>query len=212
MSIKENIIALELPSNVHLVVAAKGRSPEQVREAINAGAKIIGENYVQESLDLMDALGTDSERVDWHFIGHLQSNKVRKVVSTHDLIQTVDSLKLGKKIDACCEREGKTMPVFIEVNSAGEPEKHGVMPEDAEALASELLLLDNLSLQGIMTMGPREGFLPAFKKTRELFLALKTHDPQVTYLSMGMSRSYSEAIVHGANMVRIGSRIFDNQM
>jgi uncharacterized pyridoxal phosphate-containing UPF0001 family protein len=120
-------ILAELPSGVDLVAAAKTRSPAEILEAVEAGVKIIGENYVQEGVNAFQAVG---HRARWHFIGHLQTNKVRKAVEVFDLIETVDSVGLAREIDKRSAAIGKSMPVLIEVNSGREPQKFGVLPED----------------------------------------------------------------------------------
>ena len=133
MTVKENARRLirELPKNVKLVAAAKTREPGEIAEAIEGGVTIIGENYVQEAEKARAAVGA---KATWHFIGHLQKNKVKKAVELFDLIQTVDSVETAREIDRRCAASGKTMPVFIEINSGREPQKSGVMPEEAEGI------------------------------------------------------------------------------
>jgi pyridoxal phosphate enzyme (YggS family) len=212
--IKERVTELlaELPSHVVLVAAAKSRTPEEVLEAVEAGVSVIGENYVQEALAARAVVG---QRAKWHFIGHLQTNKVKKAVEIFDLIETVDSAKLAQEIDKRSREQGKVMPVLIEVNSGREPQKFGVLPEEAEALIQELSRLPNLKVEGLMTMGPEAGdpedSRPYFRLTRGVFERLKNlglPNVSMTWLSMGMSHSYQVAIEEGANMVRIGTKIF----
>jgi pyridoxal phosphate enzyme (YggS family) len=202
----------ELPPGVELVAAAKARSPEEVFEAAAAGVKIIGENYVQEAREAFAVVG---RRVKWHFIGHLQTNKVKTAVEIFDLIETVDSVKLAREIDKRVRALGKTMPVFIEVNSGREPQKFGVLPEEVEGLVRETSGLEHIRVEGLMTMGPEAGDAeesrPYFRVTREIFEKLKALElPGVTmnWLSMGMSHSYRVAVEEGANLVRIGTKIF----
>jgi len=212
--IQENVkkILSELPDGVHLVGAAKTRSPEEIQEAVEAGLRIIGENYVQEAERAYQKIGA---RVKWHMIGHLQSNKAKKAVRIFDMIETVDSMKLAGSIDKACGNIEKVMPVLIEINSGEESQKAGVMPEDALSLIKEILALKNIRIMGLMTMGPFSGdpedARPYFRKTREIFEEIKkmglTHI-DMRYLSMGMSNSYKVAIEEGANMVRIGTMIF----
>jgi pyridoxal phosphate enzyme (YggS family) len=212
--IRDNVAALllELPPGVTLVAAAKARAPQDVLEAVEAGVKIVGENYVKEAEAAEAFVG---RRAAWHLIGHLQKNKVRKAVRLFDLIQTVDSAGLAAEIDRRAAEGGKIMPVFIEVNSGREPQKFGVMPEAAEALVRELGGLLHLRVEGLMTMGPETGdpedSRPYFRLTRELFERLRGLDlpsARLAWLSMGMSHSYRVAVEEGANMVRIGTRIF----
>jgi pyridoxal phosphate enzyme (YggS family) len=212
--IRENVAAVleELPPHVQLVAAAKSRTPEEVCAAVEAGVKIIGENYVQEAAAAQAVVG---RAVKWHFIGHLQTNKVRRAVEIFDLIETVDSLKLGQELDRRSREQGKIMPVFIEINSGRESQKSGVWPEDAEGLIRELARLPGLKVDGLMTMGPETGnpedSRPYFRLTKEIFDRLnKLSIPGVDMvsLSMGMSHSYLVAIEEGANMVRLGTVIF----
>jgi len=202
----------ELPENVQLVAAAKTRSPAEILEALEAGVEIVGENYVQEAERGFRAIG---RKAKWHMIGHLQSNKAKKAVEFFDMIETVDSVKLAKAIDTACEKIGKTMPVLIEVNSGEEQQKAGVMPEDVIPLVKEISGLKNIKIMGLMTMGPfggdPEDARPYFRKTGALFLEiskLNLQGVEMGYLSMGMSNSYKVAIEEGANLVRIGTKIF----
>ncbi len=214
MSITANVKQLlaELPEGVTLVAAAKTRSPAEILEAIEAGVRIIGENYLQEAERACEAVG---DRAQWHFIGHLQRNKVRRAVGLFDMIETVDTAALARGVDRRCALIGKIMPVLVEVNSGREPQKAGVYPEAVESLVREISALPSISVEGLMTMGPDTGdpenARPYFVETRRIFEHLKGLDlPGVTmkYLSMGMTNSYRVAIEEGANIVRIGSKIF----
>ncbi|MBN3038207.1 MAG: YggS family pyridoxal phosphate-dependent enzyme [Candidatus Omnitrophica bacterium] len=212
--IRENVeqILRELPSGVGLVIAAKARSAEEIREAIAAGARIIGENYVQEAQKIFAQVG---DKVEWHFIGHLQKNKVKKAVKIFDMIETVDSEQLAVEIDRFAAQEGKTIPVLIEINSGKEAQKSGVSAQEAQELVRKIAVLKNIKVMGLMTMGPFAGdpeeARPYFRLTRELFerlKALRAENVEMKYLSMGMTNSYKVAIEEGANLVRIGSKIF----
>jgi len=202
----------ELPPGVDLVAAAKGQPADRVLEAVGAGIRIIGENYVQDAVAHAAAVGS---RVRWHFIGHLQRNKAKKAASIFDMIETVDSLDLGAELDKRCAELGKVMPVLVEVNSGREPQKAGVFPERAESLVRGLAAFGRLRVEGLMTMGPFEGdpenARPYFRETRAVFAALKALNIQgiaMTRLSMGMTNSYGVALEEGATMVRIGTKIF----
>jgi len=212
--IKENVKRLlrELPEGVTLLAAAKERSADEICEAVRAGITIIGENYLQDALRVINEV---EEKAEWHFIGHLQSNKVKKVIDIFDMIESVDSLKLAREIERCCERRNKVMPVLIEVNSGKEDQKTGVAPNDVMQLIGEISSFDHIKVMGLMTMGPRFGdpeeSRPYFRKTREIFEQIKAlHLPNVEMkcLSMGMTNSYKVAIEEGANLVRIGTKIF----
>lgn len=212
--IKQNVgqILSELPAGVELVAAAKTRQPKEILEAAEAGVKIIGENYVQEAERAYEAAGN---KVKWHFIGHLQKNKVKKAVKIFDMIETVDSSELAREIDKRCTQIGKVMPILIEINSGREEQKAGVLPEEAEQLIREISAYQNIKVMGLMTMGPRFGHpedsRPYFVETRKIFERieqLQLPDIDMRYLSMGMTNSYKIAIEEGANIVRIGSKIF----
>jgi pyridoxal phosphate enzyme (YggS family) len=212
--IKENVkeILAELPEGVYLVGAAKTRTPEEIDEAVAAGLQIIGENYVQEAERAFQVVGN---RAKWHMIGHLQRNKAKKAVKVFDMIETVDTMKLAREIDKCCGKIGKIMPVLIEINSGEETQKAGVPPDEAIALIKEMSALEYIKIMGLMTMGPFTGdpeeARPFFVKTKEIFQKLKEMNlpnVEMRYLSMGMSNSYRVALEEGANMVRIGTKIF----
>ena len=212
--IKANVmeISKQLPRGVELVAAAKTRTPEEVLEAVDAGIRIIGENYVQEAETACQAIG---RRVRWHMIGHLQSNKVKKAVKIFDMIETVDSVKLAKAINRACAAIGKIMDILIEINSGEELQKTGVMPEDAVSLIKDISGFKNIQIMGLMTMGPFAGdpedSRPYFQKTKKLFEEIKGLDlpgVKMEYISMGMSNSYKVALSEGANFVRIGTKIF----
>jgi pyridoxal phosphate enzyme (YggS family) len=212
--IKEQVkkILDELPEGVMLVGAAKTRTPEEILGAIEAGLEIVGENYVQEAEKAFELIG---KKAKWHMIGHLQSNKAKKAVIVFDMIETVDSMKLAGAIDKACGKIGKTMPVLVEINSGEEDQKAGVMPEHAIPLIQEMASLKNIKIMGLMTMGPFAGdpedSRPYFQKTRAIFEKLKAMNlpnVEMKYLSMGMSNSYKVALQEGANMVRIGTKLF----
>ncbi|MFC2062593.1 YggS family pyridoxal phosphate-dependent enzyme [Chloroflexota bacterium] len=214
MVISENVtrILKEMPEGVTLVAAAKTRRAEEILEAIRVGIRNIGENYVQEAEEAHNAIG---DKASWHFIGHLQKNKVKKAVGLFDMIETVDSIEIAREIDKRCRQLGKVMPVLIEVNSGREKQKAGVLPEDAELLIREITGLDNIKVVGLMTMGPFSGnpeeARPYFVETRETFERIKKlglPNVEMKYLSMGMTNSYRIALEEGANIIRIGTGIF----
>ena len=217
--IKQNIAKLldKLPNEVDVVAAAKTRTPEEVLEAVQAGIKIIGENYVKEAKKAYELVGN---RAKWHFIGTLRKHNVRKtVLEIFDMIESVDSLEIAREIDRKCAQIGKIMPILIEVNSGREPQKSGVLPEDAERLVREISGLRNIKVMGLMTMGPRfgnpEDSRPYFAETRRIFekiKGLKLPNVEMKYLSMGMTNSYQVALEEDANIIRIGTRIFGERV
>ena len=214
MKIADNVkeILVKLPVGCGLVAAAKSRSPAEILEVVEAGVKIIGENYQQEAESHFQAVG---RKVSWHFIGHLQKNKIKKAVALFDLIETVDSPETAAEIDRRSKAIGKKMEIFVEVNSGKEPQKFGLMPEEVKPFLTKISELSNIKVLGLMTMGPAlgnpEDLRPYFKVTRLLWEELKSFDSpnaEMRYLSMGMSDSYLAAIEEGSNLVRIGAGIF----
>lgn len=201
-----------LPAGVELVAAAKTRTAAEIKEAIAAGVRSIGENYVQEAAAVFPEIGRE---VRWHFIGHLQKNKVKQAVEIFDMIETVDSAALAREIGKRALAAGRTMQVLIEINSGREAQKSGVMPEDAPGLIKEIASIEGVKVMGLMTMGPfaddAEISRPYFVETRKVFEYMKAaHLPgvEMRYLSMGMTASYKVAVEEGANIVRVGTAIF----
>jgi pyridoxal phosphate enzyme (YggS family) len=214
LGIAENVkqILAELPGGVKLVAAAKTKTLQEILEAVEAGVKIVGENYVQEAEAAYQVIG---HKVEWHFIGRLQRNKVKKAVEIFDMIETVDSLEIAGEIDKRCGQIGKVMPVLVEINSGREAQKAGVMPENSLELIKAMADLTHIRVEGLMTMGTATGQAEElrrnFQETKKLFDQLKQirlPNVDMKYLSMGMTDSYKIGIAEGTNMVRIGSRIF----
>jgi len=208
-----------IPPGILIVAAAKTRTIKEVQKAIASGIIVLGYNYIQEAERIQRGLKeTDAKianQVQWHLIGHLQRNKVKKAVELFDMIETIDSLKIAEMINKRCEDIGKIMPVLIEINSGEESNKTGVSPRNAKSLIQRIAELPSIKLQGLMTMGPRFGdpekARPYFQLTKMLFDELddqKTDQYEMRYLSMGMSNSYIQAIEEGANIVRIGTKLF----
>ena len=217
-TIRDNVLKIlsTIPEGIQVVAAAKTRNVKEIIEAIDSGITIIGENYLQESREVIQEIG---QKATWHFIGHIQKNKVKHVVPLFDMIETVDSAELAEMIDRHAEKHGRIMPVLIEVNSAEEPQKAGVMPGDVKALVEKISSLRNIQVQGLMTMGPfledPEGLREYFRITKVLFEELKDaaiENTKIQHLSMGMSDSYLIAIEEGATMVRIGTSIFGERI
>lgn len=216
-AIKQNVKAIQksLPSDVILVAAAKTRLPDEVKATINAGIKVIGYNYVQEAGRMHQFIGA---AVQWHMIGHLQRNKVKKAVTLFDMIETIDSVELANEVNKRCASIGKIMPVLIEINSGKESNKTGVLPENVFKVIVQINDLPNLHILGLMTMGPRfgnpEDARPYFKATKSVFDQVKNagiSNVEMRFLSMGMSNSYQIAIEEGANIVRLGTVLFGDR-
>jgi pyridoxal phosphate enzyme (YggS family) len=212
--IRENVIKIldELPPGVELVAAAKTRTPEEIQEAIDAGVHIIGQNYVQEAQTAFRVIGN---RAKWHFIGHLQKNKAKRAVEIFDKIETVDSNGLAAELNKRCLAMGKVLPILIEINSGREPQKFGVLPEEAEKLIRQIAEFDSIKIQGLMTMGPMfgdpEDARPYFQETKKVYDRIKNLDipnVEMKYLSMGMTNSFRVAVEEGASIIRIGTLIF----
>jgi len=205
----------EIPESVTLVAAAKTRSADEVAQVLVAGVRSIGENYLQEAEQLRAQLG-DRPGVRWHMIGHLQRNKAKRAVRLFDLIETVDSVRLAAEIAKHGRALGKTQEILIELNSAAEPGKSGVLPGDVQPLVREILSMDHLRIRGLMTMGPLtadpEESRPWFRVAREEFQSLRemlrASEETAEILSMGMSGSYHVAIEEGATAVRVGTALF----
>ena len=218
-----------VPEHVTIVAAAKTRAPADVKAVVQAGITHIGHNYVQEAQAMIPLLNGEPDSgaapsgnraralttVTWHMIGHLQRNKVQKAIQLFDIIETVDSLRLAQEIDKRCAPLDKIMPVLIEINSGREANKTGVLPNAVEPLVRQISELRHVHIRGLMTMGPAFGnpqdARPYFSTTRKIFERLdKLNLPNVDIkmLSMGMSNSYLVAIQEGANIVRIGTKLF----
>jgi hypothetical protein len=200
------------PSSVRLVVVTKTVGHDRIREAVAAGATVLGENRVQEAKEKIEALG---KKASWHLIGRLQTNKAKYAVRLFGLIHSVDNLELAAEIDRQAAKAGKVQDILIEVNIAGEASKAGMAVTGAPALVAGVAKLRNLSVKGLMTMPPysenAEDSRPYFKKLRELADAIaKENIPNVSMseLSMGMSGDFEVAIEEGATLVRVGTAIF----
>lgn len=209
------------PASVSLVAVTKTFPSEAILEAYVAGAKILGENRVQEALEkvpvvqkTLESSGLQSPR--WHLIGHLQRNKVRHVFGLFDCIQSVDSLRLLEMIEKTAISEKKSMPIYLEVNIAGEEAKSGCRPDEAKLLVEKLEKSSHLQLEGLMTIPPfsnrAEESRTWFRRLRELRDQLvEAGHQRVTGLSMGMTNDFEVAIEEGATIVRIGKAIFGSR-
>lgn len=200
------------PASVRLVTVTKTVAPERIREAVAAGAVILGENRVQEAREKIEALGAIAS---WHLIGRLQSNKAKYAVRLFDLIHSVDTIELARELDKHAAKTGKVQDVLVEVSIAGEASKAGMAVREAPALVREAAKLRNISVKGLMTMPPYsedpEASRPFFSVLRELSEVIaKENIPGVSMdeLSMGMSGDFEVAVEEGATLVRVGTAIF----
>jgi len=197
------------PDEITLIAVTKTFSTEVIREITAAGVQDFGENYVQELLRKREEL--QGERIRWHFIGHLQSNKVKDIAGWIHCIQSVDSVRLGAVISEKAAKTGRRIEILVEVNTSGEKTKYGLPPEQAPTVIRELVKLTHLNVIGLMTIGPflpdPEQSRPAFRTLRQLRETLKSGGLQLDHLSMGMSNDFEVAIEEGATMIRIGTAI-----
>ena len=224
------------PADIQLVAVTKNVPIGTIREAISLGVRHIGENKMQEALFKYKQLERwkelrpstfDLPPLQWHLIGHLQTNKVRDAVQIFDWIHSVDSLRLAEKINHEAEKIKKVMAVLIEVNTSGESAKYGVSPKEIHELITDIKSLSSLHVEGLMTMAPivsdpnqaRPYFQQLARLRQEILdqcLVMPTSPPApqppsalaLFHLSMGMSQDFEAAIEEGATMVRIGSAIF----
>ena len=220
VKIRQNLAII----NKEIAAAAKksGRSPEDVKlmgvtksinsniilQLISAGVTCLGENRVQDFLPKYETLG----HLEWHFIGHLQRNKVKFIIDKVAMIHSLDSLALAQEINKRAAQANRVMDVLIEVNIADEASKHGVTPQEAVILAADILALKNIRLKGLMCMAPfvenPEENRIHFKNTRNLLIDINARHPHnLRELSMGMSGDYAIAIEEGSTMVRIGTAL-----
>ena len=201
------------PEDITFLAATKTVDPEFINYAISLGLKFIGENKVQELLSKYESYELDNAQL--HFIGHLQSNKVRQIVGKVSMIESVDSLKLAQEISRQSIKQDITTDILIEVNVGREENKSGVMPENLEELLCQISTLPNISVRGLMAIPPicenEQKIRGYFQNMRNMFLdisAKKIDNIRMDTLSMGMSGDYREAILEGSNLVRIGSSLF----
>ena len=201
------------PAGVRLIGVTKTVSTDRIREGVLAGISLLGENYVQEAREKREILG-DLD-IEWHFIGHLQSNKAKTAVEYFDWIHTLDRLKLARELDRHAQKSGKQIPVLIQVNVGDETTKSGVSPEEASSLFESVLPLDGLMIRGLMTLPPYledpEGVRPYFRQLRQILERVRDSSPrpgELTELSMGMSHDFQVAIEEGATLIRVGTALF----
>jgi pyridoxal phosphate enzyme (YggS family) len=210
------------PESVRLVVVTKAKPLEVVQAAVEAGARLLGENYPEESVSKISSFGPESG-VEWHMIGHVQSRKARLVIEHFDLLQSLDSLKLAKRLDRMAKEAGRVLPVMLEFNVGGEESKYG-WPAESEKdwpalypVLESIMELENLQIRGLMTMPPLEtdpeDARIYFRTLRLLRDHLAIRYPQADWheLSMGTSADYEVAVQEGATLVRIGTAILGSR-
>ncbi|RME65863.1 MAG: YggS family pyridoxal phosphate-dependent enzyme, partial [Nitrospirae bacterium] len=202
------------PQEVKVMAVTKTVGPELVLEAVEAGIRLIGENYVQEAEKKAEALkGKLPETVSWHLIGHLQKNKVKKAVNLFDVIESLDSIELAERINRMAKDLGKFQRVLVQVKLAEEVTKSGIPEDRVQELLDAVSQMEHLRVEGLMLLPP---FFEDPEKTRPFFRRLRQlrdqlHEKGYTFLkelSMGMSHDYEVAVEEGATVVRIGTAIF----
>ncbi len=205
------------PDDVKLVAVSKGVGIERIKEAVIAGQKILGESFYQEARDKIEALLIEKYEINWHFIGHLQTNKAKYIAKYFDYLHTLDSLELALELNRHLEKKGKALSVLIQVNIGKEGQKHGILPENAKDFLCEIKKFPYLDIKGLMTIHPLSDnpidSIRWFKGLRELRdkLELETNI-KLNELSMGMSDDFEEAVMEGATFVRTGAQIFGERI
>ncbi len=200
------------PESIRLLAVSKTVETARIREALDAGIRLFGENYVQEAREKIPALGGD---IEWHMIGHLQTNKVKYVVPLFDWIHSVDRMELARELDRKAGQHGRKLNVLIEVNVSGEASKSGASSQDVPALLRAVALLPQIQVRGLMTMPPYSDnpenarpYFVALAKLREDIRALSIDTISMDELSMGMTDDFEVAIEEGATIIRVGRAIF----
>ncbi len=201
-----------VPDHVTVLAATKGRTPEEIRAAIQAGIEHIGENYVQDAMAKRPRV---PEPATWHMIGHLQRNKAKKALEVFDWIQTLDSVRLAERLERLLSQSNRKLPVLVEVNIGREPQKAGVLPEDSGDFLREISRFPRLAVRGLMAIPPEpkepEDSRPYFREMRRLFEELSREGipgVRMEVLSMGMSADWEVAVEEGATMIRLGTLLF----
>ena len=211
-SIKNDINACNESKNndISLVIVTKSQGKENISKIINAGFKSLGENYVEEGIDKIKFFNDKS--IEWHFIGNIQSNKIKKITHNFDWVQTISSIKHAKMINRACEEALKKINICIQINVDREASKSGIYIEDLDSFIENILALDRLVFRGLMAIPSKINALKedtiSYKILKSEYDRLKNKYKHIDTLSVGMSNDYKIAINNGSNMIRIGSLIF----
>jgi len=200
------------PAGIRLMAVSKTVEPERIRQALDAGITLLGENYVQEAREKIPVVGRPAV---WHMIGHLQTNKVKYVVNLFDWIHSVDRLELARELDKRAGQRSRRLNVLIEVNVSGEASKNGAAPGQVLELVRQISILPNVSVRGLMTMPPYsddpENSRPCFivlRQLRDEIVSAALPGISMDELSMGMTDDFEVAIEEGATIIRVGRAIF----
>ena len=203
------------PKNITIVAVTKSFPPGIWERTLQHHLTAIGESRIQEA-EIKNKQFNNRQKIERHFIGHLQSNKARRAIQLFDVIQTIDSLKLAKRIDIISQEEGKKQKIFLQTNTSEDPKKHGFSEKETIAAAKEVAELKGIELIGIMTIPPnnisRKKLKSIYNKTRKLRdIVHTTIEKSCKNLSMGMSNDYETAISEGATHIRLGTALFGNR-
>ena len=200
------------PRAVRLVAVSKTVDPERIRQAVEAGIQVLGENYIQEAQKKIEAL---EAKISWHFIGHLQKNKAKYAIRLFDLIHSVDSFALAEELDRAAQKQGKVQGILLQADLSGEETKFGAPEGEMIRMAEQISGLRGVSVKGLMTMPPfsddPEDSRPYFQRLRALrdrLARMKIPGLLPEELSMGMSGDFEVAIEEGATLIRVGTAIF----
>ena len=201
------------PDSIRLISVSKQVSSGKIIEAYQAGSKCFGENKVQEAVSKIDEV--NAQDISWHFIGHLQKNKIKYLDSRFELIHSIDSLSLAEKISTYCEGQNQRQAVLLQVNVSGEEAKFGMTPTQLEDQLSSFGQLKGIQVQGLMTIPPQNSeaensrqYFSALRVLRDKFQAMNIEGVELNELSMGMTNDYLIAVEEGATLVRVGNAIF----
>ena len=214
MNITENLnfIKKTISKKVNLIAVSKTNSKDKILEAFRAGQKIFGENKVQELKEKYKIL---PKEIEWHMIGHLQTNKVKYIAPFISLIHTVDSEKILVEIDKRAKQNNRVINCLLQFNISNEENKYGIDPKEGEKLLEKSLNYKNIQIVGVMGMASltlnKKQIRKEFKNLKYLFNNFQNKNSNIKILSMGMSGDYNIAIEEGSNMIRIGSAIFGNR-
>ncbi len=197
------------PQDVKIIAVSKYISPDSIKAAKELGLNDFGENRLQEALPKITALPPD---INWHFVGHLQTNKVKDVLDYFSMVHSLDRMSLAQALEKAARKKNTIMPVLVQVNASGEKSKYGLDPKELEDFLGEVKDFSGMKIKGLMTMAPLvddpEETRPVFAKLRNLKEQINVPSIELDYLSMGMTNDFQIAIEEGSNMVRIGTAIF----
>ena len=217
LNIRERIAAAATragrdPGTIQLMAVSKTVEPDRIRQALDAGITLLGENYVQEAREKIPAVGGPAE---WHMIGHLQTNKVKYVVNLFDWIHSVDRLELARELDKRAGQNNRRLNALVEVNVSGEASKNGAVPKQVLELVRQISVLPNLSVRGLMAMPPYSDdpensrpYFIALRRLRDDIVSAALPGISMTELSMGMTDDFEVAVEEGATIIRVGRAIF----